>query len=560
VVQAVFSDGSVRDVTSHSRISSTADTVAECSPQGVVQTRKPGIGGAMARYGSLVAVADIAVPFGSPTRFAWNPAGFVDTMLAERWREMGLQPSRLCTDAEYIRRASMDLIGTQPTPAEIERFLADRSPDKRTRLVDSLLERPEYADWWALKWGDLLRISRTQLGERGMWQYRSWLHAAFVENRPFNWMVQQLLTASGRANEVGAANYFRTSTTPEELTETTAQLFLGVRLQCAKCHNHPFDRWTQRNYFQFAAFFARTKTLHPSREPLVLATPAGEARHPKTQTVLSPSPLPLPNTPTFAPVSKERRQDLALWIADDRNMASARTIVNRYWGYLFGRGLVHPIDDMRPTNPCAHKPLLDALSRGFIRSGWNLKWLLKTLAVSRAYQLSADTEDAQRSDASLFTRFTRRRIGAEALLDAINAATETTEKFAGMPGGTRAVQLPDATVPSMFLETFGRPPRAVSCECERVNEPDLRQALQLLNSEHLQAKIAAPTGRVARLIEKQTTPQSAVRELYLATIGRPPLQWEMQEAVSAVQNSGLRQGLEDLLWALLNHREFTNIR
>jgi hypothetical protein len=483
----------------------------------------------------------------------------IDSLVARKWTALGLTPSPPCTDAEFVRRAFLDAIGTLPTPAEVEAFLADRTPDKREKLIDALLSRQEYADYWTLKWGDLLRVGRGRLGEKGMWSFYNWLHTAVRENRPVDRWVRELLTAQGSSYTTGPANYYRVATSPADLAETTSQVFLGVRMQCAKCHHHPFEKWSQDDYYSLAAFFARVGSKGSDEfgifggERVVRLNATGEVRHPKTGKELKPRPLDGP--PSDDPV--DRRRALADWLTAKENTLFARNIVNRYWAYLMGRGIVEPVDDMRVTNPPTNPELLDVLAKSFVESGYDLKALVRTIMTSRVYQLSSATSAANAKDEAFFSHYRLRRIPAEALLDAIGAATGTVEKFNGLPRGTRAIQLPDAGIDSYFLDTFGRPKREIACECERTGEPNISQALHLMNSDFVNRKVSQSEGRIAKRIEANEPTHAIIRELYLATVSRPPNPTELATALRLVAKAPSRkEGVEDLLWTLLNSREF----
>jgi hypothetical protein len=566
-IVAGYSDGSKRDVTAHTRISSLNDAVAPATPEGLVTAKRRGATAVMLRYSGLATVTLVSVPFANnPVSFkGWKAEGFVDRAVENRWRDMGLAPSGVCSDTEFLRRASLDIIGTLPTADEVRAFLSDRSPDKRARLINRLLDRPEYADYQALKWSDLLRNNRTVLGARSMWALNGWIRQAMASNMPFDRFARELLTARGLASESGPANYYRVATTPQDLTETTAQLFLGVRLQCAKCHHHPFEKWSQQDYYQFAAYFARVgvrPAADGANEPAVRLLPAGEVTHPKTGAAMQPTPLAIDNGPKLASLgpAADRREALAEWLTSRDNLLFAKVVVNRYWGALMGRGIVDPVDDMRVTNPPSNPELLDGLARDFIAHGYDIRRLVRTICTSQVYQLSAHATASNRQDEVFFSHFRSRRLSAEVMLDAVSAATGVPERFADLPPGTRAIQLPDSSVASPFLDTFGRPPRATACECERVSEPTLAQALQLLSGDDVSRKVASPLGRITALMKTGKRDSDIVEELYLATLSRFPNAREKQIALRPFSQLPRRQAAEDLLWALLNTQEFSYVR
>jgi hypothetical protein len=564
---AEYSDKSRRDITAQTRISSLNDTIAEATPEGRVLAKQAGATAIMLRYAGLATVSHVVVPYRKASPLPTKAENFIDLYTAKRWSELGLRPSPLCSDTEFLRRVSLDLTGTLPTPETIREFLADRSPNKRTKRIEALLESPEYALYWTLKWNDLLRNSRTTLQFKGMWSLWNWIYANMHENRPYDQFVREILTAQGGSYTVSPTSYFRTATTPQDLTETTTQLFLGVRLQCAKCHQHPFEKWSQRDYYQFAAFFARVgmKENLNTKEPSLYLLKQGETYHPKTGERMNPTPLAfgktLPTLVSQAEGGEDRRIVLAEWLTSPTNLPFAKTLVNRYWGALMGRGIVHPVDDMRVTNPPSNPELLEALAKDFIAHGFNLKHLLRTICTSKAYQRSASATPANRNDEVFYSHFLPKRLSAEVLLDALSFATGVPEKFAEMPLGTRALQLPDALVGSAFLDTFGRPARSTVCECERASEPNLAQALQMITGEGVNRKLSAPQNRIQQILQAGKSDKEAIEELYLVTLSRPPSQSEEALAKKAVlRATDRRTGLEDLLWVLLNRKEFITIR
>jgi hypothetical protein len=560
VVVATLSDGTGRDVTAQARFDTLNEAVAKVEPSGLARTVGQGETNIMVRYQGRAAMARLTVPFAKDKAFDFPARNVLDEKAAAKWRELGLAPSDLCTDSEFLRRAMLDAIGTTPTPAEVEEFLDDPSPDKRSKLVDRLLDRPEYVDFWALKWGDLLRVDSDKLGAQGMLAFNLWLRNAFRANKPVDAMVEELVTAQGSIFTVGPANYFRVAATPDDLAETTAQVFMGVRLQCAKCHHHPFEAYGQDDYYGLAAYFARIKTKNSQefglfgREQVIYVAKTGEVRQPRSGQVMKPRPLG--DAPSDDPV--DRRRALARWLSSAENPWLARNVANRYWGYLMGKGLVNPIDDLRATNPPSNPELLDALAAEFVKGGFDLKALLRLIMNSRVYQLSALPNPDNRLDDTFFTHYRIKRLTAEQLLDAINAATGRPEKFKGQPLGVRAISLPDTTYPSYFLDTFGRPLRNSACECERSPDPNLGQALHLMNGDLINRKVSDPAGRLAGLLkDPRLTDGSLVRTLYLATFNRPPTDAEVAAASALIADGpGRLLGAQDLFWGLLNSKEF----
>jgi hypothetical protein len=563
-VTAHWSDGATQDASPWALYESRDERAAEVTPAGRITSTGPGRVAVTVRYLGQVAAVPVTTPFGpagdAPTRASRN---FIDTLVTAEWRKLGLTPAPEADDAEFVRRVYLDLIGTLPTPDETRRFIASAAADRRALLIDELLARPEYADFWSLKWSDLLRAHRRALGEKGLASFHGWLKNALRENRPFDQTVRELLTAEGNLYTRGPVAFYFVDKTPEELAETTAQVFLGVRLQCAKCHHHPFEVWSQDDYYGLAAFFARLERKDTreggafggaqSVKPLV----AGSIRNPTSGREIAPAALgwPLPADSTAA---RDIRAELAAWVTRPANPHFARNIVNRYWGYLLGRGLVDPIDDLSATNPPLMPAVLDALAADFTAHQFDLKHLLRTIARSAVYQRASEIAPARDEEGRFFTHRVPRRLPAEVLLDAINQAAGTTESFRDLPPGMRAIALADSAVDSYFLNTFGRPKRTTTCECERGGRPDLSQALHLANSETIHAKVTHAEGRVARLLAAGRPDAAILDELYLAALCRLPDEIERQAAADILTSAASRQeAFEDLLWALLNCPEFT---
>lgn len=561
VVKAVWSDGVAQEATGVALYESTRDTVAAVDPAGKITGRGPGRAAITIRYLGQVAAVPVTVPFGPPADFAFAPANFIDERLAAEWKALGLRPAGPSSDAEFLRRVSLDLTGTLPTPDEVRAFLASTDPKKREALIDRLLERPEYTDYWALKWGDLLRAHRKHLGDKGLASFNTWLRSALRENRPADRLARELLTAQGNLYAAGPVAFFYVDKTPSELAETTAQVLLGVRLQCAQCHHHPFEVWSQDDYHGMAAFFARVRRKDTGENgqfggaQSVRIDTTGTLTHPATGKPVAPRPLGGKALKIDDPA--DPRVALADWVTARDNPFFARNVVNRYWGYLFGRGLVESIDDLRATNPAAFPALLDALARDFADHGYDLKLLLRTICRSRAYQLACDLNPARDIDGEFVTHRRPRPMPAEVVLDAVSAATGVPEAFDRLPVGTRAIALPDPAVLSYFLDSFGRPKRLTACECERAARPDLTRVLHLMNGDTLQKKVAGDQGRVAKLLAAKKPADDAIEELYLATLSRRPTDAERTAVRPKLAEApSVREGYEDLLWALLNSAEF----
>lgn len=564
-VTALWSDGQREDVTATAQYDALNDAVARVTPEGMIAGKSRGETYIMVRFAGQVAVVKVTLPFARVAEVRWERNNFIDDHLIAKWKDLGLVPSPLCSDETFFRRIHLDTLGTLPEPAAVRAFLADPSSDKRRKAIDAVLERPEFIDYWAHKWGDLLRINRDQLQEKGMWSFHNWVRAALRDNQPVDAFVRDIITAEGSTYTEGPANFYRVSRDPLEWAETTSQVFLGVRMQCARCHHHPFEKWSQDDYYGMAAFFVRLGTKNSNefglfgQETVVFLRQTGEQTHPRKGGVVKPHPLD--GSPMEDPF--DRRRQLADWLTSPANPYFARNLVNRFWGYYLGRGLVEPLDDLRATNPASNPELLDALGQEFVKHKFDLKHLLRTIMNSRAYQLSSAVTPGNAADAGnvFAARQNVKRLPAEVLADALDFATGTREKYVGLPLGTRAIQLPDSRVRSFLMDVFGRPPRQITCECERTAQPNIAQALHLLNGDFLNKKIAASTGRIETDLKEKTPPQDLVADLYLATFSRPPHPEELAKAREWLASApSPREALEDLLWVLLNSREFLFIQ
>jgi hypothetical protein len=562
VVRATFSDGRERDVTRLAVFEPNAEMV-RVSPSGLVLADKPCEVTVVARFlDQRVPVRLAFVP--ERPNFRWPPvvaSSFIDQHVFARLMALQVEPSDLADDATFLRRAFLDVCGILPTPDEAKRFLADPAADKRARLIDHLLDRAEYADYWAMKWADLLRNEEKAVDAKGVRHFQHWLRQCVADDMPLDQFVHRLLTARGSTYERPEANYYRTNLDPQKAAETTAQLFLGVRVACAKCHNHPFDRWTQEDYHGLSAFFARVRTRMVDNqrkdkldkhelngEMIVWIDREGELPHPQKGGAMSPR---VPDEPTHD--HPDRLKRLADWITRPGNKYFARVMANRIWFHLLGRGIVEPVDDFRESNPPNNEPLLDALAKELIASGWSQKRLIRTIMASRTYQVASQTKPTNADDQN-FSHVEPKLLQAEALMDAISQVTGVPEKFAGQPLGTRAAQLPGVSGAPNFLKSFGRPDRLLACECERQTTTTLNQAFQMINSESITRKVAE-SPRVERWV-KQTNAE-VVTELYLAALARYPTAREMEVVEQRLQQAGDRRAaLEDLLWAMLNTKEF----
>jgi hypothetical protein len=578
-VTATFSDGKKRDVT-HLACFESSNLLVRIDPSGLVTRLGHGESAVLVRYLDRQAVVRLAFVPARPD-FQWKSVpehNYIDRHIFAKLKRLRMQPSELCSDSEFIRRVYLDVLGVLPAPAETRRFLLDSVSDKRSRLVDAILKRGEFADFWALKWSDLLRNEEKVLDTKGVQLFHDWIRRAIVEDRPLNEFARDLIAGRGSSYSHPASNYYRALRDPYTRAEATAQVFLGIRLQCAKCHNHPFDRWTQSDYHRFAAFFARVQyrivennrrdkldTHEFAGEQIIYQDRTSELRHPVSGEVLSPRFLGADTT--ALPGGADRLDALAKWIARPDNAFFARAQVNRIWQHLIGRGIVDPGDDFRDSNPPANPELLDALAKDFVAHRFNVRHLVRTILLSRTYQLSAAPNVTNRDDESNFARAIIRPLQAEQLLDAVAAVTGVEPRFAGFPKGTRAGQLPGvgaqrrrgrgATAGEKFLSVFGKPVRSLSCECERSDDSTLAQAFQLITGDVLNGMLAESDNRLGKQIAAGRSNAQILDELYLAALCRPPSATERKAALELVERGkDRRAALEDVLWGLLNAKEF----
>lgn len=553
---AVYSDGQERDVTAAAGYGSNAAHVAEVDHDGVIRTGTfPGQAAVTVAYMGQVAAVKVLVPRPQappfPTMLVRSP---IDQLVWDRLKLLGILPSGPADDATFLRRLFLDTIGRLPTPEEAREFLADAGADQRSRWIDQVLARDEYAELWAMKWGDILLVDRQKLGNRGAYEFHRWLRDQFATNRPYDAWARDMITASGNSAKNGPANLYRSMDNPEGFTRVLSQAFLGVRLECAQCHHHPFEKWSQDDFYGLTGFFTGLE-----RKPLgtnqVLVYHAGlrETRIPFSNKLV---PTRVLDGPALTSVSGDPRRLLADWMTSPKNPWFARLAVNRLWKHFLGRGLVESEDDLRSTNPPTNEPLLDYLANRLVQQDFNLKAVMREILNSHVYQLSAVTNDNNQSDEQNFSHYLIKRLSAEVLLDAISDVTGVAEPFPGQPAGTRAVQLWDNRLPSYFLEIFGRPERTSPCECGRSSEPTMAQALHLMNAPEIETRLAAPTGRVARLIERGLSPQKLADELSLAALGRFPNSQERKIADDMFAAGPSREAAADFLWTLLNSRDF----
>ena len=565
VVIAHYTDGRSEDVSMMAQYEPNVMEMAEVSSDGLVTVaNQAGDVAIMVRYQSQVAVFRATIPLGAPIEKTPPVQNFVDELVFAKLRQLGMPPSQLCDDATFLRRATVDICGRIPTYEEAAEFLSDQSPSKRQLLIDRLLNSTDYADNFANKWSAILRNKRQNNDyKRGTYAFHHWLRQSLHENMPYDQFVRSIVAASGEIGQHPPVAWYREVNEINEQVEDTAQLFLGLRIQCARCHHHPFEKWSRRDYYSFSAFFSRvgrkageqpgeTKIHHKRGKP--------SAQNPKNNETVSPAGLgseSLDIEPELDP-----RHALVDWMAESENPFFARMLVNRYWKHFFGRGLVDPEDDMRATNPASNPELLDGLATSFIDSGFDLKQLVRTICNSRVYQLSSEPNAYNVSDKQAYSRYYPQRLKAETLLDAIDQVTGAVTQFGGMPAGTRAIQLPDSGFDNYFLKVFGRPESSSACECERSTDANLAQSLHLINSSDIHNKISADSGRAASLASEQRERITKIRDLYLAALAREPSADETKSLIEYLETKSqdgeeaLRPAYEDIVWTLINTKEF----
>jgi hypothetical protein len=571
-VKARYSDGSTRDVTRLAVYESNDKAMAEASENGLVTVSDiPGNLAVMVRYQGMVATYAASVPLGAPIETLPEAHNFIDNLVFSNLKRLGIPPSELSDDATFLRRASVDIAGHLPTQKEVEAFLANKAPDKREELIESLLASPGYADYFASKWAALLRNKRLEKGTPASFAFYSWLRDGIQANRPYDQLVRELLAATGEAVKNPPVAWFNQVKTSEQQLEDVSQLFLGVRMNCAQCHHHPFERWSQQDYYGLAAFFTqigRRPTAIAGQSIIFHKRGVALGENKKTKQTVKPAGLGSPAL-EIAP-DDDPRLALGDWMGAKENPFFARSLVNRYWKHFFSRGLVEPEDDIRDTNPASNPELLDALAAHFIRSGFDLKSLVRAIAGSAAYQLSSKPNSYNAGDRQNFSHYYPKRLNAEVLLDGVDQVTGAVTDFADLPAGTKAIALPDNSYnrASYFLAVFGRPEGDSACECERIQSSNLSQSLHLMNAAEMKGKLAKADGRAARLAKNQADEEN-LRELYAAALARPPQPTELEIALSHLRKprveaegkpmdeaAARKTAYEDLIWALLNTKEF----
>ncbi len=576
-VYAHYTDGAIEDITRRAQYDSNDPEIATVDPSGYIRTLNlSGEAAIMARYQGHVSVVRATVPLGAKTPDWQFPVQtVVDTHTSKKWRDLGLVPSDIAGDEAFLRRAHLDLTGSLPTPTQVVEFAANKDPKKREALIDQLVETPEYAYYFANKWADILRVKRGREGNspqraQGTFAFHNWIRDAVASDKPYDEFVRDILSATGEESRNPPTVWYKDLQQPEQFVDDTAQVFLGLRIACANCHHHPYEKWSQDDYWGLAAFFGRVGkkqipvagSQNQANTQIVYSRPDGSVTNKRTSKPAAIKPL------DGAPMDIERgddpRQKLVDWMADPANPFFAKAVANRYWAHFFGRGIVDPLDDMRVTNPPSNPALLDSLAKTLVDNKFSLKSLVKTICKSRTYQLSAVPNEFNKHDKQAYARYYPKRMGAEVLLDAVCQVTDSPTQFSGLPtdkfAPKRAIMLPDEAFNSYFLDVFGRPQRISACECERVSEANLAQALHLLNSDEIQQKLSRANGRADALtnVKDKRTDAEKVEELFLWAFARKPTDDDMKAALTHIQKHKAQKKVayENIIWALLNTKEF----
>jgi hypothetical protein len=575
IVRAHFSDGQVQDVTRWVKYTDANSAVTQVGETGNVKVMGYGEGAVTAWYLSRIAIATISAPYDNkvaPSVFSKAPRrNFIDDLVLEKLKALNVPPSPRSTDAEFIRRAFLDTIGTLPTAQETRDFLTSKSAKKRDELIESLLRRPEYVDYWSYKWSDLLLVSSEKLKTPAMWSYYNWIRNNVAANTPWDQFVRQLVTSKGSTLQNGAANFYVLHEDPPNMAETTSQAFLGMSINCAKCHNHPMEKWTNDEYFGFANLFARVrvKTGGSDGDQIIFAATTGDIDQPLYGRPQRPQPLE--GTALTLEAPEDRREALADWLTGRDNHYFTRAIVNRVWANFLGVGLVEKVDDLRMTNPASNEKLLSATAKYLADQRFDLKALMRAILQSETYQRSSVALPENAADARFYSRYYPRRLMAEVMLDSISQVTGVATEFAtdlrnanrGLgakyPVGFRAQQLPDSRVDSYFLKSFGRAAREATCECERTSEPSMAQALHLANGDTINQKLTQKGNRLDQLLMEKAPQEKIVEEAYLSALSRYPTPAEKEKitkVLAAAQDAEQRLLMEDVYWSVMSSKEF----
>lgn len=573
VVQATYSDGRKRDVTRWAKFTSTEVGVATVDDAGKVEVTGVGEAAVTVWFASKVAVATVSVPYENNVPAAMfansSRANFIDELVLDKLQRLRIPPSGSATDGEFLRRAYLDTLGLLPTAEEAQAFLADQSSDKRLKLIDALLARPEYVDYWSYKWSDLLLVSTKKLKGPAVWAFYNWIRQSVESNKPWDRFAREVVTARGSTVDNGAANYFVLHKDAKLVSEATTVTFLGTSINCAQCHDHPLERWTLDDYYGMANLFSRVRMKDGGIDGEVIVFPVSEGNIPHPTRVGIPAPRPLDGIALEVNDPADRREHLANWLTAPENPYFARALVNRVWANYMTRGLVENVDDLRATNPSSNEPLLAALAADFVKHGYDVKRLIRTIMSSAAYARSAAPVTGNENDDRFYSHYLLKRMPAEVLLDALAQTTGVPTDFPDYPKGMRAMQLPDSNIVSYFLSAFGRPVREFTCECERTEEPNVTQTLHLANGKTLNDKLKAAGGTLDKWLDEKLPPAEMIDRLYLGTLTRLPMDSERKALIAALdeaadaaaadepaQRAARRTALEDLLWAVLTSKEF----
>ena len=572
LVEANFSDGSKRDVTRWVKFASSDSGVATVDDRGRVKMQGSGEAAITVWYSSKVVFARVGVAFDHKIRpevySAASRRNYIDGLVLDKLQALHIAPSAAAGDAEFLRRVSIDAMGVLPTPDEVERFTADPSPGKREDLIERIFEREEFVDYWAYKWSDLLLVSSRDLPSSAMWSYYRWIRQSVEKNQPWDRFVREILTSTGNSRQHGALNYYQLHRNTTELAENVTLAFMGLRITCARCHNHPLEKWTQKDYYQFANLLSRVSQKNGAEDGdvVVSRSPAGGINHPKLGRPLPPRPLDGEELSLDDP--RDRRRHLAGWLTSPENPYFARAVVNKIWANFMGRGIVDPVDDMRATNPASNEKLLAALTKDFTAHHFDVKHLIRRIMNSATYQRSSRTNETNRKDEKYYSHYIVRRLPAEVVLDAISQVTRVPTRFSGSPVGTRALQLPDTQVQSYFLTVFGRPPRINVDAAEREHAPTIKQALHVINGDTLNLMLKAEGGAIEMFLKLGLSNRKILDHLYLSALSRPPSEAEAatllavldeaqrETAKDPLERDSRQKPIEDLMWALLTGKEF----
>jgi hypothetical protein len=563
-VMAKYADGQTRDVTRDATVESNTPDVAKVNDKSLVNGERVGEATLLVRYQGKFSTVPVTI-INPKAGFAWKALpqnNYIDAKIDAKLQNLKIQPSPAADDATFLRRVSLDLTGQLPAPEAVKAFVADATPAKvkRAKMIDKLIASSAYVDHWTVKWGDLLQSSRKYLGDKGVYAFQEWIRTSIAANKPYDKVVRELLTSRGSAYDDPAANYFRVTRDAKPTMEKTTQVFLGVRMVCAQCHDHPFERWTQNQYYQMSAFFSAVglRAGYEVGEEIIFDQRADyEMKHPKDGRVVKPEFLLASAKPIAIPDDSRRRDALADWLVSRDNPFFAKSVTNRVWSYFFGKGIIDPVDDIRASNPPVNAALLEALTADFIAHHFDVQHLMRTIVNSRTYQASFVTNEWNAEDTTNFSHAMPRRLSAEQLMDAVASAAGVRPKFPEVPEDTTASQLPDPHVGKEgFLDVFGRPLRDSPCECERRTDFSLPQALNLVNGKTISDAVADAKGRVAKLVLSGANDAAMVEDLYLAAFSRTPSKDESERGVKYLEGGARATRAQDLLWALLNSKGF----